>query len=180
MPLYYITGNSGTGKSTVRQELKDRGYQALGVDEDGYGDWIDRTTGAIIPFPHHDANLDLHDWYRRHEWETSLPKIADLRRQADAQSEPIFLCGGASGDQKVLHLFDGIIALAVDEPTLRRRIASRHDNSFGKTPDELAIILAIQASCEAEYMRRGIPVIDAGQPIDKVVDAILLKLGQTT
>jgi hypothetical protein len=45
MPLCYVTGLSGTGKSAARAELRARGYRALGVDEDGYGDWISRVTG---------------------------------------------------------------------------------------------------------------------------------------
>src|SRR5262245_370217 len=89
--LYYVTGLPGSGKSAVRRELKARGYQAPGVDEEGYGEWIDRKTGKIIPFPHQDNNLDFHDWYKRHEWELSPTNIARLKRLADKEEAPIFL-----------------------------------------------------------------------------------------
>ena len=41
MSLIYITGISGSGKSTVLRELAKQGYEAHGVDEEGYADWID-------------------------------------------------------------------------------------------------------------------------------------------
>jgi uridine kinase len=42
MPLVYVTGISGSGKSAVLQELRQRAHKAVGVDEDGYARWLDR------------------------------------------------------------------------------------------------------------------------------------------
>lgn len=171
--FYYITGLAGSGKSAVRRELKARGYKAPGVDEEGYGEWIDRKTGEVIPFPHHDKKLDFHDWYRRHEWELSATKIARLKRRAAKQEAPVFLCGSASGEDKVWHLFDKVIALIIDEDTLRHRLATRTNNQFGKAPEELAIELRLHETYEDTMKKRGALMIDATRPLAEVVDEIV-------
>lgn len=38
MPLIYVTGLPGTGKSAVLHELQVRGFEAHGTDEDGLAD----------------------------------------------------------------------------------------------------------------------------------------------
>jgi thymidylate kinase len=50
--LVYVTGLSGSGKSSVLLQLKKRGYEAHGVDEEGYADWVDRMNGQCVRFPH--------------------------------------------------------------------------------------------------------------------------------
>jgi hypothetical protein len=52
----------------------------------------------------------------------------------------VFLCGVADGEGTAWHLFDKVLALVADAPTLKRRIAVR-TGEFGKTPEELAAIL---------------------------------------
>ena len=99
-------GPSGTGKSAVPDELRARGYQARGVDEDGYGDWIDRATGTPDDFPHDDPDLGFHAWYATHEWVLSAERIGALRREAAGLGAPMFLCGVAAGEDKVWHLFE--------------------------------------------------------------------------
>jgi len=172
MAVFYVTGLSGTGKSAVLTELRARGYQARGVDEDGYGDWISRATGTPADFPRDDSNFDFHGWYQEHEWVLSMRRIGVLSRAAARLGEPVFLCGAASGDGTVWHLFDKVLALVADVPTLKRRIAGRA-NEFGKAPDELAAIIRWHASFEAAYRGFGAIVIDATQPLGGVVDEIL-------
>jgi hypothetical protein len=172
MSLFYVTGLSGSGKSAVLGELQARGYQARGVDEDGYADWISRVTGTAGEFPHDDPGLDFHAWCRAHDWVLSAERIGELSQQAARSGQPVFLCGGASGDETVWHLFGKVLALVIDVPTLKRRIAAR-TNEFGKAPDELAAILGWQAGYEAACRRRGAVIIDATQPLDVVVAEVL-------
>ncbi len=173
MSLIYITGVSGSGKSTVLQKLEKQGFEAHGVDEEGYADWIDRETGAIAPFPHDDPNLDIHDWYKKHRWVLSEKRIGELKKQADEKDKIVFLSGVAEGEDKVWHFFDKVIALSVDEATMRSRIESREDNHFGKTPEEMADILKWLENYDETYGKFGAAVIDATKPIDQVVDKIL-------
>jgi hypothetical protein len=140
MALFYVTGLSGTGKSAVLSELRVRGYHARGVDEDGYADWINKVTGTPDGFPRDAPRLDLHAWYQAHDWVLSTKRIGVLRRAAVRLGKPVFLCGVADGEGTAWHLFDKVLALVADAPTLKRRIAVR-TGEFGKTPEELAAIL---------------------------------------
>src|SRR5262249_33132196 len=123
MGLFYITGLSGTGKSAVLSELQARGYDARGVDEDGYADWINRATGTLDDLPPNHPDLDFHAWSRAHEWILSAERIETLSRQAASLGHPAFLCGIADGEDRVWHLFDKVLALVADVPTLIERIA---------------------------------------------------------
>lgn len=38
----------GSGKTTVRNELKSRGYEAYDGDEDGLAKWYNDATGVVI------------------------------------------------------------------------------------------------------------------------------------
>lgn len=176
MPLIYLTGISGSGKSAVIRELQARGYEAHGVDEMGYADWVDRQTGKIIPFPEDENSVDIHEWYKKHNWVLSDDRISKLKQQADANDTLIFLAGVADGEDTVWHYFGKVFVLNVDEATIRQRIAKRTDNDFGKTPDEMAAILRWLDGYEERYRTYGAVIVDATKPLNEVVDEIVRKL----
>jgi hypothetical protein len=172
MALYYVTGLSGSGKSSVLRELRARGYHARGVDEDGYADWINRISGRADAFPHGERDFDFHAWYAAHYWVLSVRRISRLSRAAARLGQPVFLCGSASGDDVVWQLFDKVIALVADEPTIRQRLAARPDG-FGTTPEELADVLFWHAGFETAYRGFGATIIDATKPLPDVVAEVL-------
>lgn len=176
MPLIYLTGLSGSGKSTLRRELQSLGYEAHGVDEEGYADWVNRHTGQIDAFPHDDLSLDIHQWHANHDWVLSATRISELASQASGD-QPVFLCGVASGDEQVWHKFHRVIALVIDESTLRQRVAQREGNEFGQRPEELAEILRWHAGYAVTARRRGAIVVDANQPVQEVVQRVLAAAG---
>lgn len=51
MPLVWVTGNSGVGKSTVCTLLKSLGELAVDADWEGYNHWVDRTSGQVVVDP---------------------------------------------------------------------------------------------------------------------------------
>ncbi len=171
MPLLYVTGLPATGKSAVLAELQARGHRAYGVDEDEYADWISRDTGQPEAMPSL-ADLDFDTWYQTHDWILSAPRIAELSRQAAGPGGPAFLCGVASGDREVWHLFARVIALVADLATIERRIAVR-DNLFGKSPDQFAEIARWHDGYERTYRGFGAEIVDSTRPLDQVVDHVL-------
>ena len=172
MPLIYVTGISGSGKSAVLRELRARGYLAYGVDEDEYGKWVNLRSGEEEPFPY-ESDLDIHEWYTDHLWTLDIGKITSLRERSDNDDSLVFLCGVAAGDAEAWEYFDVVCALVVNEATIRERVEMRLDD-FGKSPEELSQILAWNIGFEAAYRGFGAVIIDAEQPLSAVVDGILL------
>jgi hypothetical protein len=64
----------------------------------------------------------------------------------------------------------------VDVATPKQRISTR-TSKFGKAPEELAAIIGWHATYEVAYRRFGAVIIDAAQPLDKVVEQLLAETG---
>ena len=169
MGLVWVTGNSGTGKSTVRAELARRGHLSFDTDEDGITVWRDRATGQEVAYPGDAHHPD--DWLEHHGWMIDRLRVEDLARLA--RDRLVFLCGSVENENDVWDLFDIVVCLILDEPTLRERIATRTTNPFGKKPVELQAILHWNPTMEATYRQSGAFVVNADQPLDAVVDEIL-------
>jgi dephospho-CoA kinase len=170
MALVFITGISGAGKSTVRDALKSRGYEAHDTDEDGITSWRHKETNEPT---HRPTKLEdrTNDFYAQHDWKMSRERIELLAEQA--KDKPVFLCGATSNNNEMRDLFDKVVCLTLDEATLKERLANRTTNDFGKSPDELANILSWHKSSEDEYRSSGAVMIDATRPIHAVVEDIL-------
>jgi hypothetical protein len=177
VPLVYVTGISGAGKSAVLQELRRRGYAGFGVDEDGYSRWLDRRTGEERTYPVDGETPDPHEWYTRHDWVLDINKIAKLKKRVDRDATLAFLCGVAAGDAEAWEYFDVVCALQIDEATIRARIHLRDDRWFGKRPHELAQILAWNIGYADMYRGFGAVIVDATQPLPVVVDAVIAAAG---
>jgi len=160
VPLVYVTGISGSGKSSVLEELRARGFSAYGVDEDGYGKWLDRISGEKRQLPAGREGLDMHRWFDAHAWVLDVDKIAVLKERSDRANETTFLCGVAAGDADAWSSFDVVCALVVDEETIKQRVDRRAD-AFGKRPHEMAEILRWNAGFEETYRGFGAVIVDA-------------------
>jgi len=167
MPLVYVTGISGAGKSTVRRELRRRGFDAHDTDEDGNAVWVDVATGATTSARVSDDPA----WLATHEWRLVPERIAALA--GNAIDRLVFLCGSAANEAVAWPHFTTVIYLAVDERTLRHRLATRTTNEFGKAPDELAAILGWHRVDADAYRRFGAVVVDATRPLEQVVDEVI-------
>ena len=170
MPLVYVTGISGAGKSAVCHELNRRGHEAHDTDQEGNAVWVNRTTGEVTTQAGA-ADRSRPGWLREQEWRVVPSKVQALARRAD--SRLVFLCGSTANEDEVWHLFSRVVYLAIDEQTLRERLASRTSNDFGKAPDELSAILAWHEVGETDYRRWGAVVVDATRPLRDVVDKVL-------
>jgi AAA domain len=167
--LVWVTGNSGTGKSTVRVELARRGYSSFDTDEDGITAWRDRITGKKVEDPGDGNHPD--DWLARHAWMIDRSRVEELALRA--RDELVFLCGSVENEDEVWDLFEAVICLVLDEQTLKGRIASRTSNDFGKKAVELEAILSWNPAMATTYRDLGCYVLDADQSLDDVVAAII-------
>jgi hypothetical protein len=153
---YLIEGVSGTGKSSVCQELRRRGYVAINGDRElAYQG--DPTTGEKTEGFGHE----------HHIWDVEKVR----RLAANQDDEATFFCGGSRNFKQFIDLFDEIFILDVDAETLNERLDSRPDDDWGKRKSERELILRLHATKE-DVPSSGI-VLDATQPLVSVVDEIL-------
>jgi adenylate kinase family enzyme len=173
--LIYVTGISGAGKSTVREELARRGYPAFDTDEDEIAQWTHRVTGVVTPLL-----LEAHrtpEFLSQNEWRTEPER---MRRLADdSAGETVFLCGHVGNEDEVWAYFDEVLFLSIDRATMERRLTTRTAHTFGTKPHELELLLAWHSVIDDYYLRRGAIIVDASPATERVVDEILRALPET-
>lgn len=169
MSLIYITGPAGSGKSTVQKELSTLGHTAYDIDDSRFGGPVNKLTGESTVVPPLENRSS--DWFEKHEWRISRSAIEDLKKASEHTN--VFLCGTAATEQTVWDLFDKVVYLDIDEATLRHRIASRQDNDFGKTNEELQIILERYKLLQENRSKHDVVTINATQDIASVVNQII-------
>ena len=158
---YLIDGLSGTGKTTVCNELQRRGYQAIHGDRELKVDpKEDEATSG--PLPGHD-----------------LPPLWDVAKVnallANQDEAMTFLCGGCSNSSEFVDRLDEVFVLEVsDIDSVLRRIDERvlvDPTDWGGKQEEREII--IRAHQRKDTVRQNGIVIDATAPVTEVVDSIL-------
>jgi broad-specificity NMP kinase len=171
---YLIEGVSGTGKTTVAEELQRRGYHVIHGDRElSYRG--NPETGEPLDGLVHESMTDSIAWRHKH-WIWNVDKVKSL--VADHRYANSFFCGGSRNSHRFIDLFDEVFVLNVDLDTLNRRLAARPEDEFGGKPSERELIGRLHATKE-DVPKRGI-AIDATAPIERVVDAILETCNQVT
>lgn len=173
MPLYYITGGSGTGKSTALLELKRRGYEAYDVDEAGpvTAKWHNQQTGYIHPKSSVKAHQRTPEFLADHAWKVSRPDVEELAKHANRGI--IFLGGAIANLDEINDLLKDTFALIVDNNTLRQRLLTRENNDWGKSPHELQLALGWNKDATTTHKKKGHIIIDTAQTVEIVVNEIL-------
>lgn len=130
---YLIEGLSGTGKTSVCDELQRRGHRAVHGDRElAYVG--DPETGEPRDVPAHEH----HVWH--------VDQVRAL--VADKADPATFFCGGSRNSSTFIDLFDDVFVLVVDLATLNRRLDERPD-------DEWADGQPVDASGSCDGTRRG-------------------------
>lgn len=114
MKSIYITGMSGTGKSSVIQHLTEKGFTAIDTD---YGDWKEFSSSGDTP-----------------EWLLNEEKVKKLISKPLAS--PIFIAGCCSNQVNLYPFFDHILLLSASLETILERVLTRTSNPYGQLPHE--------------------------------------------
>ena len=172
MALILVTGISTSGKSTVASELQNRGYEAHDTEHNGISAWYNKQTGKRAA-EFGEMPERTKEWLDQHEWLISADWVAEAADEA--KNRPIFLCGGSSNEPEIREMCDRVVWLKTNEATIRQRVNNPRDHDYGTKTHELAVAIEGNARKEAEYTTYGAIMVDATQPIDRVVDEILAK-----
>ena len=156
---YLIEGVSGTGKTSVCDELRRRGYHAVHGDRDLAYQGDPKTGEPLDSFAH-----------EHHIWD--VDKVRAL--VTDRSQAASFFCGGSRNFERFIELFDEVFVLEIDLGTLNQRLALRPENEWGGRASERELIARLHAT-EEDLPKNAIKV-DATAPVSHVVDAILGKI----
>ncbi|HXW43453.1 MAG TPA: AAA family ATPase [Streptosporangiaceae bacterium] len=167
MSAVLITGCSGAGKTTIAPVLARRGLASIDTDDDALLARSVDATGAVVEEP---AEPDF-AWLCRHSWAWNPARLDELIRAAEPAT--LYVCGGAANELELADRFSHMFLLEIDEATMLARIDSRQGNDWGRIGDTREYLRGFLPGYQARLRAFGAIAIDARQPLDQVVDAIL-------
>jgi adenylate kinase family enzyme len=167
MSAIQITGCSGAGKTTIVPLLGRRGLASIDADNDPLLAREVDSTGAAVEEP---AEPDF-AWLARHSWAWNPARLDELIRAAAPAT--LYVCGGAANELQLADRFTYVFLLEIDERTMLARIDARQDNDWGRIGDTREYLRRTLPEIQDRLRAFGAIPIDARQPPDQVVDAIL-------
>ncbi len=167
MKKIYITGVSGTGKTTIATELTKRGYYAISLDEaEGLCSWVNQESGQK-----HKGEAELNpDFVDKHDWICDIKLLKELM---DKGNDSVFVLGLAGNQDDFLGLFDKILLLECSPETFCARIDQRNDNDFGKHPEIRQQILGRYKAYANKLLAQGAISINTEMPLKDVVGEVI-------
>ena len=170
MLAYLVTGNPGSGKSTVARELRRRGLTALDTDDLAF--WADGTGMPVDEPPDADDQ-----WRLAHRWVWSRARIEQSVAQAAGGTDSMFLCGIAQNQNEMLDLFEQVFLLALDEDTQLARLALPSQTASPDRTDAIKKqIKDGRPVFQSQMLALGAIPLDATAPPHLIVDTLLSHL----
>ena len=161
----FITAVSGVGKSTVVNELVNRGYTAYDADDSGIN--LTRleikASGEHVEWP-----KGFVDW-TYYAWNANETRLQELL----AENDTVFIAGILGNQRKLYHYFDRLIALVLDDPKEReRRLTMRPKREFGDDDKNNQRRLERYSQHMAQFAASGLIMVDNSGSIKDTVDQI--------
>ncbi len=172
MALIYITGPTGSGKSTICLELGKLGYEVYDTDKDGIRKWLDPKSGKPVKDFIKNQSLDM-KWLNDHQLGLPIDWLADLKSRAEKSN--IYVCGTSPIDHTDKAIFDKIFVLVIDEAIQKQRITDRTNNQYGKDPEQLQKALKWREPTIDRYVENGAVELDGTLSVNQIVKKILAK-----
>lgn len=142
--VVFVTGMSGTGKSTALAELGKRGHRTVDTDLGGYSEKTD-----------HDGMLWVED---------RITALLDGHKEG-----ALFVAGTVSNQGAYYPRFDAVVLLSAPLPVMLDRIAARTTNHYGKRPEERDEIIHYFHTVEPLLRQGASHEIDTNRPLHEVV-----------
>ena len=170
MSAVQITGCSGAGKTTIAAVLARRGLAAIDADDDPLLARSVDAVGNVVEELEEPEEPDF-AWLSQHSWAWNPARLDELIRAAAPAT--LYVCGGAANELELADRFTQVFLLEIDEPTMLARIDARQDNDWGRIGDTREYLRRKLPELQDRVRASGAIPIDARQPLDQVVDAIL-------
>src|SRR4051812_38862998 len=107
---FLIEGVSGSGKTTVAEELQRRGHHVIHGDRK-FAYYGDPESGEPMDWPTHMPETEAVEWGYWH-WVWPVDKVQSII--ADHHHAMTFFCGGSRNRHRFVDLFDVVFVLEVD------------------------------------------------------------------
>ncbi|CAM5550954.1 hypothetical protein ATER59S_04503 [Aquamicrobium terrae] len=158
MKRVLITGMSGTGKSSVMEELAARGHQAYDLDTPEWSQWVDADPADFL------TPARGKDWVWRDD---------RVRALLSKPGEGILFIGGCAENMgRFFPMIDATILLSAPFATIMQRLATRC-GGYGQTAEERWKIHHLISTIEPLLRKSADYEIDTTRPIPAIVDEIL-------
>jgi adenylate kinase family enzyme len=167
MSAIQIAGCSAAGKTTIAAVLARRGLVAIDADDDPLLARSVDAAGNVVEEP------DEPDfaWLSTHYWAWDPARLDELIQAAAPTT--LYVCGGADNQREMADRFTHVFLLEIDEPTMLARLDARQNNDWGRIGDTRDFLRRKLPQVQDRLRASGAILIDARQPVDQVVDAIL-------
>lgn len=166
----YITGISGTGKTTLAKKLAELGYLSISIDEvPGLCGWYNKETKKRVDY---EADL-TEDFIKAHEWLCDVVALKQFVDEATVKEIPFIAAGVADNQDEYLSLFDTVVLLKCGPEIFLDRINKRIDNDFGKEASAQEFLRQSYQSYEKAMIEKGAIIVNAELPVDMVLEEFL-------
>ncbi len=159
-----VMGPSGVGKTYMTGQLRNKGVNAVDADYiPGLAGYFSNGVEVDCPPDADKEFLDNHEFL----WRRDV-----LEKYLETQDE-VYVFGMSGNAFELMDLFDKAYFLIAPQEVLKERL--RHEsreNLMGKTDFQLQNALAWASEITEEASRRGLPLIDATLPPERVFEAI--------
>jgi shikimate kinase len=153
-----VTGMSGTGKSTVLEELYRRGHETVDTDCDTWSEFVAS-----------DDHGRSSDWVWR---EDRIGRLLDSHLAG-----VLYVAGCKSNQGRFYDRFDAVVLLSAPPETMMERIRTRDTNPYGKSARERRQILDDLETVEPLLRTTSTVELDTCRPLSEVADD-LVTLGE--
>lgn len=170
MKKVFITGMSGSGKSSIAAELSRRGLAVFDIDKVmGSCNWYD-SNGKVADY-HSGVSKK---WLSEHQWICDFDQIKDLVKKL--KRAEVFIVGITDNQSDFIDYFDQIFLLQISDNDLLNRLKSRTTNDFAKSAQQQEHLLETKEDFEQKMLENGAIHLDASLSISDITNQILSKL----
>lgn len=169
MKKFFITGVSGTGKSTAGEELNRRDIPIIDLDHvKDLCKWINKETGERL---HWQPGIGK-EFFEKNRY-TCDPETLKSMIDSHQDVEAVGVVGLADNLQDIIGLFDKFFLFQCQEETFLQRIKQRKNHNFGKDDSEKEMILGWYKDFEKEMLDKGAILINTEVPVNAVVEKVI-------